>query len=88
LTLVQIHLEPTGPTGTIKDLQGRTDLKLIDSSYEVDELKDSLGANARPYTGFYLKRGEYGSIIELIGFREHRLNSPIFAVESEQEAKK
>ena len=86
MVLVQVPLESGHPTGTIRDIAGRTDLTLIIGSFEVDELKDSLGANARPYTGFYLKRGEYGSIIELIGFHEHRLNSPIFAVESEQEA--
>ena len=87
MVLVQVPLESGHPTGTIRDIAGRTDLTLIIGSFEVDELKDSLGANARPYTGFYLKRGEYGSIIELYGFHEHRPSAPIFAVEPERRKK-
>jgi hypothetical protein len=76
------------PIGTIRDLQSRTDLTLIEGSYEVDELKWSLGTRAKPYTGFYLKRGEYGSITELYGFHEQRSDAPIFAVEPERRGKR
>ena len=88
MVLVQVPLESGHPIGTINDLAGRTDLKLVTGAYETDELKWSLGERARPYTGFYLKRNEYGSIIELYGFHEHRSTAPIFAVEPERRRKR
>ena len=88
MVLVQIPLEVGHPIGTIRDLQSRTDLTLIEGSYEVDELKWSLGPRAKPYTGFYLRRNEYGSIIELYGFHEHRPSAPVFAVEPERRKKR
>jgi hypothetical protein len=53
----------------------------------VDELKWSLGTRAKPYTGFYLRRNEYGSIIELYGFHENSTTASIFAVEPERRKK-
>jgi hypothetical protein len=88
LVLVQIPLESGHPIGTIRDLAHRTDLTLITQAYEVDELKWSLGARARPYTGFYLRRSEYGSIVELYGFHEHTATSSIFAIEPERRRKR
>jgi len=89
LVLVQVPLEVGYPTGTIRDIAGRTDLTPILGSFEVSELKERLGERARPYAGFFLKRkrGEYGSIIELYGFHEYRLSSPIFAVETARRKK-
>jgi len=87
VTLLQIPLESGRPIGTIRDLRGRKDLKLIEGTDEVKDLKGILGERARPYTGFYLRRNEYGSIIELYGFHEHRSTAPIFAVEPERRRK-
>ena len=88
MVLVQVPLESGHPIGTIRDLAHRTDLILIKGTDEVKDLKERLGERARPYTGFYLKRGEYGSIIELYGFHEPRSDAPIFAVEPERRRKR
>ena len=88
MTLIQIPLEMGHPIGTINDLADRNDLKLVTSVYETDELKWSLGTRAHPYTGFYLKRNEFGSIIELYGFQSKRPDASVFAVEPERRKKR
>ena len=83
MTLTQTALEMGPPIGTIGSLAHRTDLTLVLEAEEVEDLKWCLGEKADPYRGFYLKRGEYGSIIELYGFHEHKTTSSIFVVEPE-----
>lgn len=76
------------PIGTVEDLVDRTDLHQVTGGYEVDEIKWSLGARARPYTGFYLRRDEYGSIVELYGYHSTEPTASIFAVEPERRRQK
>ena len=88
MVLVQVPLESGHLIGTINDLADRTDLKLVTGAYEVDELKWSLGTRAHPYTGFYLKRNEHGSIVELYGFHTQHPTASVFAVEPERRKKR
>ena len=80
----QIDLGFEQPIGTIEDLADRADLKQVTGTYEIDEIKWSLGARARPYKGFYIKRNEYGSLVELYGYHNTEPGASIFAVESER----
>lgn len=76
------------PIGTIEDLVGRKDLKHAKGAYEVDEIKWNLGARARPYKGFYLRRNKHGAIVELYGYHSTEHGASIFAVEPEKRRKK
>lgn len=76
------------PIGTIEDLAGRKDLKKVSGFHEMDTIKWGPEEKARPYKGFYIKRNEYGSIVELYGYHSTEPGASIFAVEPEKRRQK